>query len=622
MSSKSARIIGLPGGILLLALAALLVLAACGGGAESGQRRELETGSGRPPLVKSSGETTPVPTFTPVPTATTAPTAVPTATTAPTAMAAVVDEVPFARENPAALAKFKDGKFGGTLVIARAAAIDSLDPHMSLLEGTEITLHTHDGAVERDRAFTTMVGYDEPLVPRMYGIAKSIRWEGTTLVFEFQEGVKFHDGTPFNAEAALFNYRRIWDPEFEYYYPAAAVQKTDIGKLVADEGRAMETRGEYTLAITLTHRSWDFLDWMSMVGQYDYSSPAAIKEFGNEAMASHPVGTGPYKLLEWVPNVRTVLVRNEDYWGERPFLDKLIFIPIPDAGARMAAILSGEVDIAFSVDQDFVDELEAHPDITLYSRGKSSVIEIGPNYAMKDSPLQDETVRKALSMAIDREGMANVLLKGTVYPAATFSTPQSATHDPTAPVDEFDLVKAKRLLTEAGYPDGFELDLLAPGGGCGTDTAGIAEYVQSTWREIGVDLTLEVLEFNSFIGLWAAGSADPVNMDRELSMLCMGLDSPFRIKQAFSGDNKTPAGWNGAHYENPEAEALLTKMSNAVSYEDYIDYAMQAEAVAREETSHFWTVWDGKTTAVNNKVKGWKPAKEWRDIFTRAWIEE
>lgn len=620
MLGKTQRIIGLPGGILLLALVALLVLAACGGKAESGQRRELETGSGRPPLIKSKGDTTPVPTFTPA--ATAVPTPIPTVTIPPTALATEIDEVPYAKVTPEALAKFKDGKFGGTLVIAQPVDSGSLDPHIAFLDGLVVTLHTNEGAVSRDRAYTTMIGFDEPRTPRSYGIAKSIWWEGNTLVFEFQQGANFHDGTPFNAEAALFNYRRMWDPEFEYFYPESGAIRADIGQLIADEGRAMEVRDEYTLAVTLKQRSWDFLDWMSMYGQYDFSSPAAIKGVGDQGMGKHPVGTGPFKFVEWVPNVRIVLEANDDYWGGRPFIDRLIFVPIPDAAARMAAVLGGEVDVAYGATADFADQLRANPDVTLYTRGKSSVIELGPNYAIEDNPLHDVDVRRALSMAIDRETMANVLLKKTARPAGTFSSPWASTHDPTAGVDVFDLEEAKRLLIGAGYEDGFELNMLGSPSGCGTDTAGIAEFVQGTWREIGVRLNLEMIDYITMLGQWIKGGADPVNSERHLMMNCMGLDSPFRIKNAFSRQLWSPSGWNSAHYENPEAEALLTKMSEATNYEDYIDYARQAEAVARAETSHFWTIHDGKPIAVSNKIKGWKPAKEWADVFSKAWIEE
>jgi peptide/nickel transport system substrate-binding protein len=616
MSSKHLRTIGLPGGILLLALAFILLLAACGKDAESGQRRELDTGSGRPPLIKPKGETTPVPTFTPVPTA------VPTAMAEPEVVADVIDEVPFAHVNAAALVKFQDGIFGGTLVIGTPNDVPSLDPHVNQSADTNMNILIHDGAVTRDRAFLTMVGFDEPRVPRMYGLAKTIRWEGSTLVFEFEEGVKFHDGTPFNAEAALFNFRRIWDAEFEYYYPAGAATRSDIGKLVADEGRAMEVRGEYTLAITLKQKSWDFLDWMSMQGYYNFSSPTAIKEFGNEALSTNPVGTGPFKFVEWIPNERIVLEANDDYFRGRPFIDKLIFVPIPDTGARMAAVLSGEIDIAYAVSAEFADEIRAHPDLTLYARGKTGVMEIAPNYALEDSPLQDAKVRKALSHAIDRQGMADILLGGTSFPAASFSSPEAGTYDPSGLPDEFDLEKAKRLLTEAGHGEGFEINLLIPASGCGTDEAGIAAYVQSTWREISVDLNIEVLEWTAMLGAWFVGGADPVNENRELMMLCMGLDSPYRIKNALSDQLFPPGGLNSAHYSNPEVEALLTEMSKAITYEDYIDLARQAEGVARAETSHFWTVWDGKPIAVNSKIKGWKPAKEWGDLFSKAWFEE
>jgi peptide/nickel transport system substrate-binding protein len=485
----------------------------------------------------------------------------------------------------------------------------------------------YDGAVTRDRAYTTTVGYDEALVPRMYGIAKSIRWEGdSTLVFEFEEGVEFHDGTPFNAEAALFGYRRMWDPTFEYYFPAAGAARADIGSLVADNGAAMETLGEYTLAITLKQRSWDFLDWMSMMGQYVFPSPAAVKEFGNESIGSNPVGTGPFKFVEWEPNVRLVLEANDDYWQGRPFLDEIIMVPIPDAGARMAAILSGEVDMAHGVRAEWVNQLQDDPDITLHVRGRAEVLNMRPSYFIEDNPLNDEALRVALNMAIDREGLANVVLGGTAYPAGTFSSPSASTYDPSANVVvPYDLDEAARLLAEAGYPGGEGLpvlNMLLPSTGCGTDTVAISEYVQSTWSEIGVELNLEVLEFNSMLGRWFTGGTNEANADTHLNILCHGLDSPFRIKMEYSIEKWTPNGWNASHYYNPETEAWLDKMSAARNYSDYISFAQKAEAVATAETSDFWTVHAAKPLAVHKKIKGWKPAREWSDLYTKLWIEE
>ena len=188
-------------------------------------------------------------------------------------------EMDWAKPNAAALVKFRDGKQGGTLTVAHAATLGSLDAHISFVANTMMVLvNAYEGPMERDWAYLSTVGFDEPRLPRMYGLAKSARWEGSTFILEFQEGVMFHDGTPFDAEAALFNYRRMWDPEFEYYYDTAGAFRGDMGQLVVD----METRGPYTLAITLKERNWDFPDWMSVYGQYNYISPAAIKKYGNE----------------------------------------------------------------------------------------------------------------------------------------------------------------------------------------------------------------------------------------------------------------------------------------------------------------------------------------------------
>jgi peptide/nickel transport system substrate-binding protein len=617
------------GVVLMAVLAALLVLAACGGKAESGQRRELETGSGRPPLIKSKGETTPVPTFTPsapeVIEATEPPatTEVMEPTEAPTG-AVGVGVLDWAKPSAASLSKFADSTQGGTLIVGLKSPIGSLDPDVNLTGNAhQVIVNVYEGALERDWAYATTEGYDAPFVSRSFGLAKAVRWEDTTLIFEFEEGVTFHDGTPFNAEAALFSWQRLWDEDFEYYYPEAAAVAADIGQLIADDGRAMEVLDEYTLAVTLTERNWDFPDWLSTYVRYAIVSPTAIKEFGFDGLTTRMVGTGPFKLVSHEPNVRTVLEANLDYWRGRPNLDRLIFIPIPDEGARVAALLNGDVDVIYEVGPDFVEQIQTRDDLTFYTRGKPSVWELQPNYKFEGSPLLNPTVRKALSLAVDRSGMADILMKGTMAPANMFSSPEASTHDPAVPVDDYDPVRAKELLAEAGYPDGFDIKVKIPGAGCGIPgTIIMTEMVQSQWAEIGVNLDITGLDWVQYVGEWIQGAEDPSNTDYEMLSMCSGLDSPYRVAMDIATKTWSPGGWNVGHYSNPEVDSLLAEATVAPTYDEYIELTKQAQVVSIDETQNFWLVHDGNPIAASNKIKGWKPAREWVDRFTYAWIEE
>ena len=593
--------------LVLGAIAALLLLPACGGEEEV-----------PPTEVPATAATSP--TDAPAPTQAAGATEVPAPTAAAIAGAGT-GELAWANPSSASLAKFEGARQGGTLIVGLKSPIGPLDPDINLTgNGHQVLINVYESLLERDWEYATTDNYDDEFPPRKFGLAQAVRWEGDTIVFELQEGVTFHDGTPFNAEAAEFSYRRIFDKEFEHYSDQAGAVAADIGQLVVD----YEVRDEYTLAVTLTERNWDFPDWQSGYGRYAMMSPSAVMEFGNEGMAStHMVGTGPFQLVSHEPNVRTILEANEDYWRDRANLDRLIFIPIPDEGARVAAILQGEVDIIYEVGPDYVDDIRDRNDLTMYTRGKPSVWELQTNYKFTESPLLDINVRKALSLAIDRQGMADVLMKGTMYPAQMFSSPNAATHQAEIPVDAYDPEMAKELLAEAGYSDGFDLRVKVPGAGCGIPgTILMTEMVQSQWAAIGVNLDITAMDWVQYVGEWIQGADDPVNTDFELLSMCSGLDSPYRIAMDMASYTWAPGGWNVGHFQDDEIDRLLQAGATADTYEEYLDYTKQAEAKAVELTQNFWLVHDGNPIAASNKIKGWKPAKEWVDRFTYAWIEE
>ena len=597
--------------LALTAIGALLILPACGGDAEE------EGPSTQPAATTGAAAPTAAPTAAP---AEADPTAVPTPTAAAIAGAGT-GELAWANPTDESLAKFSGARQGGTLIIGLKSPIGPLDPDINLTGNAhQVLINAYEALLERDWEYATTDNYEDKFPPRKFGLAQAVRWEGDTIVFDLQEGVTFHDGTPFNAEAAEFSYRRIFDEQFEHYSDQAGAVAADIGQLVVD----YEVRDEHTLAVTLTARNWDFPDWQSGYGRYAMMSPAAVMEFGNEAMAStYMVGTGPFKLVSHEPNVRTVLEVYEDYWRGRANLDSLIFIPIPDEGARVAALLQGEVDVIYEVGPDYVDDIRARDDLTMYTRGKPSVWELQPNYKFSDSPLLDPNVRKALSLAIDRQGMADILMKGTMYPAQMFSSPNAATYQAQIPVDAYDPETAKELLADAGYEDGFSLRVKVPGAGCGIPgTVLMTEMVQSQWAEIGVTLNITAMDWVQYVGEWIQGADDPVNTDFELLSMCSGLDSPYRIAMDMASYTWAPGGWNVGHFQDPEIDRLLQAGATAETYEEYLDYTKQAEAKAVELTQNFWLVHDGNPIAASNKIKGWKPAKEWVDRFTYAWIEE
>ncbi|WP_290768889.1 ABC transporter substrate-binding protein, partial [Halanaerobium sp.] len=210
------------------------------------------------------------------------------------------------------MADSHEGEYGGTLIYAQGADADALDPHMTTLgNSADVIVNVFDGLV-RFKAGTTEI---EPALATDWEISD----DGLEYVFHLREGVEFHDGSPFNAEAVVFDIERQLDPDHPYYlegsYPYAGFS---LGMI--DEVRAVD---EYTVEFTLENPYAPFLKNLAMFATM-IVSPEAVKEYG-EDIFKNPVGTGAFKFVEWVRDDHITLEANEDYWDGRPYLDELIF---------------------------------------------------------------------------------------------------------------------------------------------------------------------------------------------------------------------------------------------------------------------------------------------------------
>src|SRR5262249_38091690 len=271
--------------------------------------------------------------------------------------------------------------------------------------------------------------------------------------FHLRQGVTFHDGTPFNADAVVFQLDRIKKPDSEYYNALDAGTYASRTSYL-ESWRAVD---DYTVEIG-TGVPYAFL-------QYDlpyiyFPSPTAVKQYGKD-YPQHPVGTGPFKLSKIVERQSIELDRNDAYWGAKAKLAKLILRPMPDASARLAALQSGEVQWAEVPPPESVNNLKA--------QGFQVILKPYPHIwpyilNLQRKPFDDVRVRQALNYPIDRQGLCEKLLSSACAPATSwmykghpaFGDPDVYTYDPE---------RARRLLAEAGYPNGFSMKLLTPASG-------------------------------------------------------------------------------------------------------------------------------------------------------------
>jgi len=296
-------------------------------------------------------------------------------------------------------------------------------------------------------AFDSLLFYDEAgnLAPKL-AESWEIDPEAKTITFYLREGVKFHDGTDFNAEAVKWN--------IEQYQEA---KRTEVAVI-----ESMEVVDDYTIVLQLSEWNSSTLEAVGFFVYY--MSPTAVQENDTDWAQKNPVGTGPFKMVEWNEGVSIIYEKNSDYWQEgKPYLDGLEYYFITDATTAVAALQAGEIDLLSYaanlevqnlVDAGFVRETNSNG-VGVESTG------VIPASANPDSPFHDPLVRKAFVCAIDRDTLIEALGYGLLEGTNQWAAPGAKTYNPDVVGCPYDPQMAMDLLAEAGYPDGFDTVIYA-----------------------------------------------------------------------------------------------------------------------------------------------------------------
>jgi peptide/nickel transport system substrate-binding protein len=373
----------------------------------------------------------------------------------------------------------------GELVIARPISTNALDPGF-LREAATVVDNIFDTLVMRDAEMR--------LVP---GLAESWRAvDDTTWEFVLRQGVRFHNGEELTAEAVKFTLDRVIDPAarsptVSYVRPVQSVEVVNARTV------RIKTDGPDPL---LPAR-------MSRYPAY-VVPPAYVRQVGNEEFARRPVGTGPYRLVSFVRDDAVVLEANPNYWRGAPAIRRVTWRPIPEATARIAALLAGEVHLIEGVPADQAPVLERSPDVQLV-RVRNGGLTIYLGLKTNQAPLNDARVRQALSLAIDRPAIVRTLLRDFAMVTGT----QVGVFDfgylrMDAPV--FDPARARQLLAEAGHPNGFEITMQAPRRYI--SSAEVGQTIAQQFRAIGVRVNLEAPEWSVYTQQVPSGRQAPIYM--------------------------------------------------------------------------------------------------------------
>ncbi len=492
-----------------------------------------------------------------------------TGTVAGVAASTIGRGTPFTAPQPL-IARAQDAPQGGTLTYGVGFDVDgTLDPQVTNYDST----------------IRIMLNVCEPLIwmPTATefapGLAES--WEvsedGLTYTFKLKEGVTFHDGTPFNAEAVQFTFDRV----VEGRNLTAAGEEVDPETVIVpgqgfnqiDAYDHAEIVDDYTISLVLSRPFGPFLSGLN--GYLGIVSPTAVQEMGLAEFGRKPVGTGPFMVQEWVEQDHVTLVKNPDYnWGSSFFehsgaayLDEMIYKFIPDDAVRTGTLLSGESQYIDSVDPLQLADLQENPDIVIIQQGQPGTGYILLfNLARTESPQSDVMVRRALSYAIDKEAMNQAVWGGTFSPAASPLMKPTLGYEPkTEEVYTYDPATANSMLDEAGWAlngeirekDGQPLTLYWPTQDRPNDKA-MATFVQGAFREVGVDVVVEPMEQGAYSERQEAG-------DYDLSFLWFSYADPDVLRTLFFSENI--GNFNYANYSNPEVDQLLLDAAAATDPE-------------------------------------------------------
>ncbi|MCA1032648.1 ABC transporter substrate-binding protein [Bacillus timonensis] len=488
------------------------------------------------------------------------------------------------------------------LVFGRGGDSTSLDP-ITTTEGETFKVTVN--------IFETLLNYNDGDTSLREGLAT--KWEasedGLEYTLTLREGVKFHDGTDFNADAVVFNFDRWMNgdsDQFPYY--------TMFGGFKGDEGHVIKevvAVDAKTVKFTLTRPQAPFLKNLAM-SPFGIASPAALKEHGDK-FRENPVGTGPFKFVEWKVNDKIVLEKNQDYWMTGyPKLERVIFKAIPENSARLNALMTGEIDLMDGVNPSDLAQIEGSADLQLFKRPSMNVGYVGLTNTRK--PFDNKLVRQALNHAVDKEAIIAAFYGGLAQPAKNPMPPSLEGYNDDIEPYPYDLKKAKELLVEAGYPDGFEMELWAmpvprpymPEG------MKVAEVLQSSFAEIGVKAKIVTYDWGTYLDKTSKGEADAFLL-------------------GWTGDNGDPDNFihtlldkdsigsnNYAYYSNDELHDILIKAQTITDQAERNKLYKKAQEIVHEDAPWIPLVHSTPLLAGKKNLTGFLPHPTGSDILTKV----
>jgi ABC-type transport system substrate-binding protein len=463
---------------------------------------------------------------------------------------------------------------------------------------------------------------DKPsgLIP---GLAES--WEvdkadPTKWIFKLRRGVKFHDGSEFNADAVIFNIDRLVDDKSPQY----SARMASLTNFRIPSYKSVRKIDEYT--VEFTTKTPDAF-WPYQICYVLMSSPKQWEATGKDwnKFAQNPSGTGPFKLVTLKARELAELVPNKDYWNKNlvPKLDKLTLIPMPDPSARTAALLAGQVDWIEVPAPDAIKRIK--------SAGFNISSNVYPHIwswhlnRVEGSPWNDIRVRKAANLAIDRKGILE-LLGGYAVEATGHVVKGDPWYGSPSFQIKTDVEAAKKLLAEAGFgPDKpVKVKMLISASGSGQMLPlQMNEYMQQNLKAVNIDVDFEVVEWQALLDLWRAGGKSPQIKGAHGVNVSYTTQDPYSAFTRFlRSDLHAPAGVNFGFYSDPDMDKLLAQAQLAFDAKERDAILSKVHTKMVDDALFLWVVHDVGPRAISPKVKGFVQARNWFQSLSPVTVEK
>jgi ABC-type transport system substrate-binding protein len=486
---------------------------------------------------------------------------------------------------------------GGSLTYGQSTAVLTLDPvHGSFTlypGGYEAALCIYDGLLTFDPAMRIV-----PQLASSFQMGSDLR----SCTLKLRPNVSFHDGTRFDSSAVRFNLERLADK-----------QRNPTNRPLWDPVGEVETPDTETVVIHLTQPFSQFPNSLAHASGA-MVSPAAVQKYGENGIAKHPIGAGPYRMTSFDPGQRLEVEAFEAYWGGKAKTQRLVFRAISEASTRVSALRSGAVDVVDTVPVSLVAQLKREPSLNVLT--SVSLRPIGFAINLTRPPLADLRVRQALNLAVPVETIASRVFFGYAQAPDSPLAPHTQGYAPVSKL-VYDPAKAKSLLVAAGMgPDKPLALVMYVSSGLFPNDVAVGEIVANALQQVGVGVQITKVESGSY---WDALRQDRANLKWDLALFGFNpsnasglyqLDSLFKSN---ADDAARPDVWNIGRYRNPEVDRLLQQAETDPDPAKVAAAMKQAQEIIWHDAPYIWLQINDNVTATRKQVSG---VQVWPVVFT------